>query len=149
MAKRKLPRRLSVPGLVKFGEADPGAWAGSKDATLFQLAARMQVAEQALQDAMDELGQAERRLSDLVTDRPPARQPAWFVAIARKEQAAGDALEQVYQQIARTRAHTKEGLGIKLRLLAALYGGISDETADEADMVSLLINSLIEDATAE
>lgn len=135
--------------MVKFEEAGPGAWADSKDAALLQLAARVQVAEQALHDAMDELAQAERRLSDSSRSPQSARQPAWFVAIVRKEQAAGDALEQVYQQIAQTRAQTKEGLGIKLRLLAALYGGISDETADETDMVSVLINSLIEDATVE
>jgi hypothetical protein len=93
----------------------------------------MPVAEQALHDAMDELAQAERRLSELPRKRRPARRPAWFVAAVRKGQAAGDALEQVYQQIAQARAQTKAGLGIKLRLLVALYGETSDGTADEPD----------------
>lgn len=147
MAKRKRPRRLSVPGLVKFEEPDPAAWAGSRDAPLLRLVARMRVAEQALHNAMDELAQAEQRLSQLPAVDRTSRQPPWFTAAVQGEQVAGDALEKIYDQITQARAHTKAGLGIKLRLLAELYGGTFDEVPDETDLVSVFIDSLIADVS--
>lgn len=147
MAHRKRPRRHSVPGMVKFGEADPAAWAGSKDAPLFRLAARLQMAEQALHGAMDELAEAERRLSELPTVDRTSRPPAWFTAAIQSERLAGEALEKIYDQVAQARAHTKAGLAIKLRLLAELYGGTLDEESDETDLVSVLVDSLIADVS--
>src|SRR5688572_6263279 len=100
MAGRRRPRRHSVSGMVKFEEVGPAAWGTSKDAPLFQLMARMRVAEQALHGAMDELAQAEQRLAELPETRRAARRPVWFTSAVQKEQAAGDALEQVYEAIA-------------------------------------------------
>ncbi len=152
MGRKKRPRPPSVPGLVKFEEPHSSAWAGSRDAGLFQAAAKMRVAEQELDAAMDELALAEQRLSEL----PKAKRtigrvgrPAWFVTAEQKEQAAGHALEDLYQQISRLRAHTKPGLAIKLRLLAELYGEAVGGPSDDSDMVSVLLSSLLEDVSEQ
>ena len=144
---RKRPRRPPISGLVKFEEPHPSAWAGSRDAPLFQLTARMRVAEQALHAAMTELAQAEQRLSEVQKEEGAnrRRRPSWYVAAEAKEEAAGDALEMIYQQIAQTPAHTKAGLTIKLQLTAILYGENLEEGQDDADMVSILLRSLIGD----
>jgi len=143
MARRKRSRRHSVLGLVKFEEADPAAWADSMDRRLFQLAARMRVAEQALHAAMDELAQAEQRLSA----QTKQKRPAWYAAAEGKEKQAGAALETIYRQIAETPAHTKVGLALKLQLVAMLYGENLDEGGDDTDIVSILLRSLITDVT--
>ena len=143
MAKRKRPRRHSVPGMVKFEEPDSAAWVGNKDGPLLRLAARLSVAEQALDAAMDELERAEQRLSAARANRPA--KPSWFVAAAQKEEAAGEAVEQLYREIGRVRAHTKAGLAIKLRLAAQLYGDMVDEAGDESDAVFVLLHSLLAD----
>lgn len=147
MARKKCRSRSSVPGLVTFEEPHPSAWAGSKDAALFQLAARMRVAEQTLHATMTELAQAEQRLSEVQTEEGSSRQrrPSWYAAAEGREEAAGDALELIYQQIAQTPAHTKAGLAIKLQLMAALYGETLSEAVDDSDMVSQLLRSLIVD----
>ncbi len=120
---RKRPRRPPISALVKFEEPHPSAWAGSRDAPLFQLAARMRVAEQILHAAMTELARAEQRLSEVQKEEgAKRRRPSWYVAAEAKEEAAGDALEMIYQQIAQKSAHTKAGLAIKLQLTAMLYG---------------------------
>lgn len=144
MARRKRPRRLSVPGLVKFDEPSPAAWANSRDGRLLRLAARMRVAEQALHAAMDELAQAEQRLSAAARTGRTGK-PAWFVAATRNEEVAGEVVEQFYREIAGVRAHTKAGLAIKLSLAVELYGETVDEPDDESDMVSVLLRSLMMD----
>lgn len=116
---------------------------------MFQLAARLQVAEQALHDAMDELAKAEQRLAELPEARQAARRPVWFTSAVQKEQAAGDALELVYEAIAQARAHTKPGLALKLKLLAELYGQSLDQADEEPDLVSVMIDSLIEDVSED
>ena len=146
MARRKRPRRPSVPGLVTFEEPTPMAWASSRDERLLRLAARMRVAEQALHAAMDELAQAEQRLPGPARTGPAGR-PAWFAAVARKEEAAGEAVEQSYREIASIRAHTKAGLAIKLGLAMQLYGETVDESGEESDMVSVLLRSLMADVS--
>ncbi|TAJ31624.1 MAG: hypothetical protein EPO64_02285, partial [Nitrospirae bacterium] len=89
---------------MKFEEPHPSAWAGSRDAPLFQLAARMRVAEQTLHAAMTELAQAEQRLSEAQKEEGAnrRRRPSWYAAAEAKEEAAGDVLEMIYQQIAQT-----------------------------------------------
>ncbi len=107
-------------GLVTFEEPHPSAWAGSKDSPLFQLAARMRVAKQTLHAAMTELAQAEHRLSEVQTEGSQRRRrPSWYVAAGAQEEAAGEALELIYQKIVQTPAHTKAGLAIKLQLVFA------------------------------
>lgn len=149
MARSKRPRApRSAPGRGKLDEV-PSARVGNDD-DLFRLAARMRVAEQDLHAAMDQLARAERRLSESRRDRRTTGhigRPAWFLAAVRKEQAAGDTVEQVYRQIARSRAHTMPGLAIKLRLLADLYGQVLGEPPDESDTVAVLLHSLIEDVS--
>lgn len=144
MARGKRPRRPSVPGMVVFEETDPTAWAGSRDGRLLRLAARMRVAEQALHAAMDELAQAEQRLSGAARAGRTGK-PAWFVAVVRNEEAAGEAVEQLYREIASVRAHTKAGLAIKLSLALQLYGETEDDLGDESDAVSVLLRSLLTD----
>ena len=151
MARRKRPKRSSVSGLVKFEEPHPSDWVGSGDAALFQLAARMRVAEQSLHAAMTELAQAEQRLSEVQTEEGSnrRRRPSWYVAAEAEEEAAGDALELIYQQIAQTPAQTKAGLAIKLQLVAVLYGETLSEAVDDTDMVSELLRSLIADTSGQ
>lgn len=151
MARRKRRKRSSVPGLVTFEEPQTSDWAGSKDTALFQLAARMRVAEQTLYVAMTELAQAEQRLSEVQQEERPGRlrRPAWYVAAEAKEEAASDALELIYQQIAQTPAQTKAGLAIKLQLVAELYGETLSNADDDTDMVSLLLRSLLADTAGQ
>jgi hypothetical protein len=121
MARRKRHSRPSV--LVTFEEPHPSAWADSKDSSLFQLAARLRSPSKNLHAAMTELAQAEQRLSEVQTEGSQRwRRPSWYVAAEAKEEAAGNAIELIYQQIAQTPAHTKAGLAIKLQLVAELYG---------------------------
>ncbi|MDP2368145.1 hypothetical protein [Rhodoferax sp.] len=105
------------------------------------------MAEQALHAAMAELARAEQRLSEAQKEEGAnrRRRPSWYVAAKAKEEAAGDALELIHQQIAQTPAHTKAGLAIKLQLTAMLYGENLEEGQDGADMVSVLLRSLIGD----
>lgn len=148
MARRKRPRAGSPPDLVRFEE--PKGTPTGPDASLIQLARRMRVAEQALDEAMDELAEAERRFAALPeVERRSRRTPAWFTAARDREGAAGDALESIYRQIAQTPARTKTGLALKLQLVALLFGENADEARDDegADMVSYLIQSLIADVT--
>lgn len=151
MVRRKRRRSPSVSGLVKFEEPHPSAWASNKDAALFHFAARMRVAEQALHVAMTELAQAEQRLSEAQTEAGASRRrrPSWYIAAEAKEEAAGDALEWIYQQIAQTPAHTKADLAIKLQLVADLYDETVAGADDDTDMVAQLLRSLITDTTGE
>lgn len=150
MARRKRHSRPSVSGLVTFEEPHPFAWADSKDSSLFQLAARMRVAEQTLHAAMTELAQAEQRLSEVQTEGSQRRRrPSWYVAANAQEEAAGEALELIYQKIVQTPAHTKAGLAIKLQLVAWLYGENLSDAADDTDMVSQLLRSLLADTAGE
>ena len=96
--------------------------------------------------------QADQRLSEALKGRGDTgrrAQPAWFIAARDKEEAAGDALEGIYQQVALTPAHTKAGLAIKLQLVVLLYGGNAEQDGneDDLDMVSQLLQSLIVDVT--
>src|SRR5258708_40309000 len=120
MACQKRPGRRSVSGLVRFEE--PNSTTHS-DATLFQLAGRMRVAEQAFHEAMDGLALAEQRFAALPEQEKRARQrPAWLVAAQDREATAGDALETIYRQLAETPAESKFGLAMKLQIIVVLYG---------------------------
>jgi hypothetical protein len=105
----------------------------------------MQAAEDALQGAMDELADAERRF--LEAPRSGRGRPVWYRAAIRREREAGSDLEDVYKGIAGVRARTTPGLAIKVKLLAALYGQIPGQDPDESDMVSVLIDSLLKDVS--
>jgi len=150
MARRRTPRRKSVPGLVRFEEPKSSTGRTGPDAALFQLAARLRVAEQAHDEAMSELALAEQRFAAMSEEEKRAhRRPAWFIAAQEREASTGDALEVIYGQIAQTPAQTKTGLAIKLQLASLLYCGNVNEAGDDedADMVSQLIHSLIADVT--
>lgn len=149
MVRKNRPARRFVSELVRFEEPAPADWGSSPDGPLFQLAARLRLAEQALDTAMSELAGAEQRLSRTEKGSSRRKPPSWFGAAEAKEQAAGDALELIYQQIARTPAHTKAGLAIKLQLTATLYGENLDEDKGGIDMVSQLLQSLIADTSGQ
>jgi hypothetical protein len=77
------------------------------------------------------------------------RRPSWYVAAEAKEEAAGDALELIYPQIAQTPAQTKAGLAVKLQLVAGLYGETLSEGVHDTDMVSQLLRSLLADTAGQ
>jgi hypothetical protein len=119
-----------------------------KDADLFELAEELSGADHALQAAASKLACAERKLerTALLTGRDL---PAWFLACEEAEAAARAVFESLYEQIADTRAHTKAGLAIKLRLLAAFYA--DDPTAAsgdcDVDVGWRLLRSVIDDVS--
>jgi hypothetical protein len=111
----------------------------------------MRVAEQSLHAAMTELAQAEQRMSEVQTEEGSnrRRRPSWYVAAEAEEEAAGNALELLYQQIAQTLAQTKAGLAIKLQLVAVLYGETVGDAVDDTDLVALMLQSLLADTTGQ
>lgn len=149
MTRRKRRWRPSVSPLVRFEEPHPSTRASDKDAALFHLAAKVRHAEQTLHTAMAQLAQAEQRLSEVQAEERRRRRPSWYVAAEAEEEAAGNALELIYQQVVQTPAHTKAGLAIKLQLAATLYGETFSEGTDDADMVSQLLRSLIADTSGQ
>jgi hypothetical protein len=120
----------------------------SRDAALFELAARLLGADQAHAAAMTKLARAEQRFAAMAAPKKRGRRrPAWLAAAQERETATGDALEVIYYQIAQTPARTKAGLAIKLRLVALLYGETVDEPCQEGDpdLVARLLRSLMSD----
>jgi hypothetical protein len=150
MARKKRRRRSSTSTLVRFENSPFSTRAGNNDAALFHLAARMRVAEQTLNAAMTALATAEQRLLEGRTEERSGRRKrlSCHIAAEAKEEAAGNALEVIYQQIAETPAHTKAGLAIKLQLTAMLYGENLEDHGN-ADMVSQLLQSLIADTSGQ
>ena len=140
MARRKRTGGGPVPELARFVPAD-----SPSDARLLLLAERMRSGERALQAAMDELAVAEQRLSEWRKTKGSGRPPPWYGAAVRRELTVGAALEEIYKAIARSRARTRSGLAIKLRVLAMLYGEVLDQGPNQSDMVSVMIHSLLSD----
>jgi hypothetical protein len=117
------------------------------DGPLLRLTGRMQSAECVLQAAMEKLAAAEQRLSERPRTKRSGRRPAWYSAAVRRERQAGTALDKIYKAIARARACTRSGLGIKVRVLAKLYGEVLDQGPDQSDMVSVMIHSVLKDVS--
>ncbi|GEP61651.1 hypothetical protein [Reyranella soli] len=116
-----------------------------QDASLFELAEELIAADHILQAAATKLACAERKLDRAVLE--DRELPTWFLAREEDEASARTVVESLYEQIAETRAHTKAGLAIKLKLLGALY--CNDPTAAQddcdVDVPSRLLRSMIED----
>jgi hypothetical protein len=102
-----------------------------------------------LRAAMTELARAERKLAKLDGMSAKYDLPPWFVAREEAEAAAGALVESLYEQIAETRAHSKAGLAIKLRLVATLYGDDPTTAQDDYDVdaASRLLRSIILDVS--
>jgi hypothetical protein len=116
--------------------------------TWARLVRDLRAAKVRLEFAMAELGKAERRYFALPRSkrRPP---PDWYQSAQHAETLAGDGVEEVSHRIARTRARGREGLAIKVQLLAEAYGQMPEnsdlEVPDPDDLVACLIRSLITD----
>jgi hypothetical protein len=99
--------------------------------------------------AMSHLSEAECRYFALPTRRRGGPAPDWYRAAQQAEAAAGDVVERLTLQIAGTRAVSREGLVLKVRLLAAAYGEDPDRVgrgaSDPDDLVACLIRALIID----
>jgi hypothetical protein len=116
------------------------------DSPLLRLTGRMQSAECVLQAAMEKLAAAEQRLSERPRTKRSGRRPAWYSAGCGENDRQA-ALEKIYKAIARARACTRSGLGIKVRVLAKLYGEVLDQGPDQSDMVSVMIHSVLKDVS--
>ena len=145
MGKQGLTRRgltaaiaAALPLKSAIGSADHSVWAG--------LVRDLRIANGQWAAAMASLNKAERRYFALPARRRRAPQPVWYVAAQQAEAEAADQVERVHRQIARTRALGREGLALKMRLLAAAYGDTLDNNVGDAeDLVSCLIRSLVAD----
>lgn len=147
MARRRRPGRKTVPRPVRVEGPGP-IGRTSRDAALFELAARLRGADQTHAEAMTELARAEQRSAEIAEPKKRCRRrPAWLAAAQIRETATGDTLEVIYGQVAQTPARTKAGLAIKLRLVALLYGENVDEHCEEGDpdLIARLLRSLLID----
>jgi hypothetical protein len=145
--RKSLSRRRCLSGGIGGLAVSPYVVAHAvEDAELFDLAEELSGADHVLQAAATKLARAERKLerTTLVSGHDL---PTWFLADEEDEAAARAVIDSLYEQIADTRAHTKAGLAIKLRLLAALYGDDPTAARDdcEVDVGSRLLRSMIED----
>src|SRR5436190_1962483 len=122
MVKRKrLVIRRYIAGSLRDVEASAHTVAtATEDGGLFELAEELKAAEHMLQAAATELGRAERQLQR-TTLSPEKELPAWFVTREEADAAARALVESLCEEIAATPAHSKAGLAIKLRVLAALF----------------------------
>ena len=141
MAGKKRLERGPLPEQLKLSAVD-----GQSDARLLRLAETMRLAEQTLQAAMEELANAEQRLSQ-TPRKKGGRRPGWYDAAVRRERKAGAALEDIYKAMMRVRARTRPGLAIKVTVLATLYGEVLEQGPDQSDMVSVMIHSLLTDVS--
>jgi hypothetical protein len=71
------------------------------------------------------------------------------VAAQQAETEAAGEVEKPHRQIARTRAPDREGLALKVRMLAAAYGDVlDDDVGDTEDLVCCFIRSVLADHDA-
>jgi hypothetical protein len=106
----------------------------------------LELANKRLAVAIASLSKAERRYFDLPDWRRSGPEPDWYAAAQQAEADAAAIVDKLHLQIARTRAHGREGLAVKVRLLAAAYGeDLNNDVRDDEDLVSCLVRSLIAD----
>jgi hypothetical protein len=141
---RRLSTRPPRSYLVAYDEPLSSEVSAGPDSALLELARRMRLAEQALHEAMDDLVDAEQRHA-ATRAKPLRRQPDWLIAAQRRESAAIDSLEAIFQAIVRAPAHTKAGLGIKVQVIANLYGQSADDAQNENDIILSLLTSILAD----
>ena len=95
---------------------------------------------------MANLNEAEQRYFALPKKQRRGPEPDWYQAAQQAEAEAANVVEKLHLRIARTPARTREGLAIKMRLLAAAYGeDLDSDTGDARDLASCLIRSLVTD----
>jgi len=138
-------KRCALDGLDPLASA-PHIARMTEDNGLFDAAERLAAAHHAFQAAAIELARAERKLARMA---PTPDVPTWFVAYEEAEASAGVGMEALYEQIAEIRAHSKAGLAVKLRILAALYREDPTPVRDvyEIDVASRLLRSIVEDVS--
>lgn len=149
MARHDLTRRRFTAGVVAVVPPSAPASASTEDTvTWVGLVRDLRAAGEDLKLAMAELGKAERRYFALPRSKRRSP-PDWYQSAQRAETLAGDVVEEVSHRIARTRARGREGLAIKVRLLAEAYGQVLETGALEEfgsdDLAACLIRSLITD----
>jgi hypothetical protein len=146
MGRQGLTRRGLAAGLVaavvpsSAGSAEGAAWAG--------LVRDLQRAQEHRAAVMAALNEAERRYFALPKRQRRRGGPDWFSAAQEAEAKAAAAVDALCLRIAQTRAASREGLAVKIRLLAAAYGDDPDAESDDDrsdDLVSHLIRSLLVD----
>lgn len=138
--RRRLTAAIAaaLPSRAAIGSAGDPAWAA--------LVHDLRIANERWAAAMASLNEAERRYFALPARQRRGPQPAWYVAAQQAEAGAATLVEKLHLQIARTRAPGREGLALKVRLLAAAYGeDLDTDAGDAADLVSCLIRSLAAD----
>lgn len=116
------------------------------------LVQELQAAEGVHRAAMAGLADAERRLYALPARRRRRSPSKLCLKAQRAEAVAGEAVEAVHRRMAMTPAATKEGLLVKMRLTASVYGIDPDAAiirpGEHDDLMSCLIRSLIVDLSA-
>lgn len=99
--------------------------------------------------AMSRLSEVERRYFALAAWHREGLEPDWCLAAQQAEAVAADVVERLTLQIADTRTISREGLALKVRLLAAAYredpGRMGCDTPNSGDLVACLIRALIVD----
>lgn len=140
-------RRLMVSAALP---SPPGSALGSGGSFMWRtLVHDLEQANKQLAVAMSRLNEAERRYFALAARRREGPEPDWYRAAQQIEAAAANVVERLTLQIAGTRTVSREGLALKVRLLAAAYGEDPDRvergTHDPDDLVACLIRALIVD----
>lgn len=93
---------------------------------------------------MANLNEAEQRYFALPSKQRRGPEPAWYAVAQRAEADAAAMVEKRHLQIARTWTRSREGLALKVRLLAAACGeNLDNDIRDDEDLVSCLVRSLI------
>lgn len=145
MGTRGLTRRrltaafaAALPSKSAIGAIDDHVWAA--------LVHDLQSANKSWRTAMANLNEAERRYFALPRKKRRGPEPDWYMAAQQAEKEAAGLVENLNFRIARTRAPGREGLALKVRLLAAAYGeDFKADAGDAEDLVSALIRSLLAD----
>jgi hypothetical protein len=161
MTGRRLTRRGLFPGTVVSAMGTnirTGSVVVVTDSAIFDLSASLVAAERRLATAMARLARAERRLAavrnDCCVDAAVILgrdTPDWYRMAEADHEVAGGAVEAIYRRMATTPTRTREGLAIKLRVLATLYGEdlAGPVDGDEADAFAHMLRSIIADVAGE
>ena len=151
MGKGGLTRRGLTAGLAAAVVPAGATSSESGDAVWPMLVEELQAAEGVHRAAMASLADAERCLYALPARRR-RRSPSNLCLAQRAEAVAVEAVEAVHRRVVMTAAVTKEGLLVKMRLMASAYGIGLDAAimrpGEHGDLMSCLIRSLIVDLSA-
>lgn len=109
----------------------------------------LEVAQRNLAVVTSHLSKVEQRYYALPKRQRRGADPVWYLGAQEAETAAAADVEVCSHRIARARAQGREGLAIKIRLLATAYGEdprrLESDLTQEDDLVAALIHSLIRD----